>query len=517
VTEPAAAAAGGTTLPASAAAFNRLRREPLVRALVVACGATECHLVGGVLRDRALGIATCDFDAVVAERGREIAEELARRLPARFVLLGGKEFAAYRLVVPRDTESHRRAPAAAGRGAGSLAPGTVLDLWDRAGTSLHEDMARRDFTVNSFALDPRSGEVIDPFGGLGDLARRTLRATTPGSLAGDPLRVLRLVRLLLDLPGFSAELATLEQARHAAPGLSAVAAERIRDELARVLSHDAAENGLRLLALVGVYPALWTGALGRGAASAGSGAGSEAIERAAAELAALPRRAAELAGFLEGTAAGGANVWQPIDLTSARFAATLRYLAAGTGGSAPRPELPPASAPRGAPAPRLRPGTPRRLRDGAAMPAALRRMIEAGYLAARLAGDLAPLLAAAPELPDQELERRRFLNRHGRRWLAVAVSFGAAATVAGEQVLARWRLTAAALCELARREGATLIAPPRLVTGEEVQELLGVEPGPAVGRALAALARAQVDGLVKTRAEAERFLRDRQARTGGTV
>ena len=50
--------------------------------------------------------------------------------------------------------------------------------------SLHDDLARRDFTVNAFALDPRSGEVIDPFGGLADLDRRLLRATTPRELHG---------------------------------------------------------------------------------------------------------------------------------------------------------------------------------------------------------------------------------------------------------------------------------------------------------------------------------------------
>ena len=74
----------------------------------------------------------------------------------------------------------------------------VLDLWDRESASLEDDLARRDFTVNSFAVDLRGGGVADPFGGLGDLEQRTLRATTRGSFEGDPLRVLRLARLLLE-------------------------------------------------------------------------------------------------------------------------------------------------------------------------------------------------------------------------------------------------------------------------------------------------------------------------------
>src|SRR6478672_4486052 len=159
--------------------FRVLLQHPAVRTLAAAAGGTECHLVGGCLRDRALGLTSHDVDAVVAGRGREIAEIVAAELPARFVLLGGKDFAAYRLV----------------------GQDVTVDLWDRAGTTLHEDLARRDFTVNSFALGLLDGQVADPFGGLDDLAHRLLRATTPASFTGDPLRCLRLPRMRLRPPG----------------------------------------------------------------------------------------------------------------------------------------------------------------------------------------------------------------------------------------------------------------------------------------------------------------------------
>src|SRR5207237_10637718 len=100
-------------------AFRLLLHHPAVRALVAACDAVEppgklaCHLVGGVLRDRALGLPVHDVDAVVPARGRELAERLAVTLPARLVALGGnKEFAAFRLV---------------GTGAGA---DIEVDLWD---------------------------------------------------------------------------------------------------------------------------------------------------------------------------------------------------------------------------------------------------------------------------------------------------------------------------------------------------------------------------------------------------
>src|SRR5947209_842483 len=99
MSDAAATTAGAAAGAASVAAFAELRRDPVVLALLAACGATECHLVGGVLRDRLLGLATHDLDAVVAGRGDEIAGELAARLPARLVKLGGEDFAAYRLVL----------------------------------------------------------------------------------------------------------------------------------------------------------------------------------------------------------------------------------------------------------------------------------------------------------------------------------------------------------------------------------------------------------------------------------
>lgn len=527
--------------PAAAGAFAVLRRDPVVLALLAACGSNECHLVGGALRDRALGLATCDLDAVVAGRGREIADELAARLPARLVPLGGRDFAAYRLVLTAGTGHGPRGDSTGEGAAAEQARASVLDLWDRGSTPLHDDLARRDFTVNSFALEPRGGAVIDPFGGLADLERRNLRATTGASFEGDPLRVLRLARLLVRLPGFAVDPDTRELARRAAPRLPQMAAERIREELWLLFSHPDAARGLLELAALGVYPGLWLGAgsappvattpAGAGAAggnrqaaaagpvprdsvatgprqagaaverAAGERAAARAAALAATEIAALPARAGELLDML-GTGAGGpapgVEPVPPLDFAAARLAASFRHLPQEPRAAGPRPS---AGAGWGEPA------------------AVLARMRDAGYLSVRQAAEIALLLAAPAELPATELDRRRFLHRWGRRWLTAAASIGAAATAGGPTAAAgdpaatdpasleHWRRAAARLCELARREGPALIAPPRLVGGEEVQRLLGVPAGPRVGAALAALTAAQVDGAVRTRGDAERFLR----------
>jgi Poly A polymerase head domain/Probable RNA and SrmB- binding site of polymerase A len=565
--DDAAAAAGSGSGPgsgsgsgsgseaASIAVFAELCRDPVVLELVAACGATECHLVGGVLRDRLLGLATHDLDAVVAGRGEAIAGELAARLPARLVRLGGEDFAAYRLVLGVPAPSSPSGPSAASTasaatGAAVPSPHRILDLWDRKSLPLHDDLARRDFTVNSIALAPRDGAVVDPFGGLADLARRVLRATTARSFEGDPLRVLRLARLLVRLPGFAVDPETFELARRAAPRLPEIAAERIREELWLTLSQPASERpggrgtaagaehagsggritddghagdpgdpgdagaaepgvatspavvGLRALAALDVYPGLWLGAPG----IPGGREGAAAAARAAAELAALPACAAELERLLaNGSPDPRAGAPRPaIDLAAARFGATFRSLpgAAARGAAADGPAAAAAAA-TGAEA------------AGTAAMAAAGRMQEAGYVSSRQMAEIAPLLAEPAELPETDLERRRFLHRHGWRWLTVACSWGGAAAAAGGDAPERWRQAAEPLCELARREGPELIEPPRLLTGDDVQRLLGVAAGPRVGAALAALTAAQVAGAVRTRGEAERFLGDWRVRLAG--
>jgi tRNA nucleotidyltransferase/poly(A) polymerase len=289
--------------------------------------------------------------------------------------------------------------------------------------------------------------VIDPFGGLADLDRRRLRATTRESFAGDPLRVLRLPRLLLRLPGFVADPETLRLARLAAPRLTEVAAERVRDELAILFAHPEAHRGLALLVALDVYPGLWRGEPGVPGRPGG----------AVAELAALPERALEIRRIDAETA-------DRIDAAAARLAATF----------------PPLSEPE-----------------------VLERFRDAGYITRQDAAKVA-LLLDREELPESELGQRRFLHGAGPLWVTAVAFLGMRA--ADLPALEHWRALLPPLLALARREGEALFDPPRLLTGDEVQELLGIPSGPEVGRALGAVRQAQVDGEVRTREEAVALL-----------
>jgi tRNA nucleotidyltransferase/poly(A) polymerase len=434
----------------AARVFQVLLHHRAVRALVEAAGelGVEAHLVGGVLRDRFLGLPSRDLDAVVSERGRAVAERAAERLGARFVHLGGDAFGAYRLI-------------------GDPGPGAwVLDLWDREGASLEADLARRDFTVNAVALALPGAALVDPHDGLGDLRRRVLRATTPASFTGDPLRVLRLPRLLVQLPGFTPETETLALARASAPELATVASERVRDELSLLFTQPEVDRGVAVLGALDVYPGLWLGRPGEPAPEA------QEIGHLCGELSRLGPAAQRLRELAGGT------LPFPVDHRLARFALTFGHL--------------PGDAPPGE---------------------ALAAFTEAGYLTRRDTGGVARLLPWR-RLPAEALEHRRFLHRLGELWPTAACHAGARSAAQGHTEA--WEESAAALARIYRDEGDTILAPPQLLDGREAGELLGVPPGPEIGQALRELRWAQVEGRVRTREEARRFMeRMRRGRAAG--
>jgi poly(A) polymerase len=119
------------------------------------------------------------------------------------------------------------------------------------GTSLEEDLRRRDFTVNAMAARLPSLELVDPFGGLRDLRHKVLR--TPGepaeSFNDDALRIMRAARFTAQL-GFTVAPEVAAAMRQLAPRLGVVSAERIRDELQKLLLAPAPRDPVRGIALL---------------------------------------------------------------------------------------------------------------------------------------------------------------------------------------------------------------------------------------------------------------------------
>jgi poly(A) polymerase len=201
----------------------------------VALAGMPAWLVGGAPRDRALGRDVLDVDVVIDGDTAEAARAVARAAGRAACFALSEEFGSWR-VVARDRSWQ-------------------VDVEPLRGGSLEADLALRDFTVNAIAEPLAGGPPIDPLGGLADLDGRRLRMAGPGAFADDPLRVLRLVRIAIELD-LHPEAATLAAARAHAGGLGGVSGERVFMELRRVLAAPLALRGFELMAEVGATAAV---------------------------------------------------------------------------------------------------------------------------------------------------------------------------------------------------------------------------------------------------------------------
>jgi poly(A) polymerase len=203
-----------------------------LEAVRTALAGRRAWLVGGAVRDRALGRSgeIADVDVVVegdpAAAALAVAQAAGRA--AHFAL--SEQFGAWR-VVSRD---------------GSW----QVDLEPMRGETLDEDLALRDFTVNAIAEPLGGGELIDPLGGLADVRARRLRMAGPGAFAEDPLRVLRLVRVALELD-LKPDAETLRAAGAQAAELRGVSPERVFVELRRIIATPDAVQGLEMMGGLG--------------------------------------------------------------------------------------------------------------------------------------------------------------------------------------------------------------------------------------------------------------------------
>ena len=114
------------------------------------------------------------------------------------------------------------------------------------GEGIDADLAERDFTIGAVAVPLAGGEPLDPFDGLGDLERRTLRAVGDRSFERDPLRLLRAARLAAGL-GLEIDPGTAALARAAASRAADPAGERQLTELRQLLGGPEPLRGLDLL------------------------------------------------------------------------------------------------------------------------------------------------------------------------------------------------------------------------------------------------------------------------------
>lgn len=204
----------------------------------------ELSLVGGPVRDLFLGRGVVDLDFTtnaLPEQTQTVVAEWADAvwdIGARFGTIGFKkgewqlEVTTYR-AEQYDPES--RKPVVA------------------FGTELNDDLFRRDFTVNAMALRLPDLELVDPFGGMRDLAAGMLR--TPGapedSFSDDPLRMMRAARFAAQL-GFAVNDTVVQAMIAMAQRIDIISAERVREELVKLILADQPRAGIDLLVRTGL-------------------------------------------------------------------------------------------------------------------------------------------------------------------------------------------------------------------------------------------------------------------------
>ena len=236
--------------PTSALLREAVRRLAPVLPLLTDLGSRfadaghELALVGGPVRDAFLGRVSPDLDLTTSAGPDQTESILAGWADANWDV--GRAFGTI----------------GARKGSHVIEVTTYrADAYDRIsrkpvvafGDNLLDDLARRDFAINAMAMRLPSLEFVDPFDGLADLERRILR--TPGapevSFGDDPLRMMRAARFVSQL-GFTAAPGVVAAMAAMASSLEIVSAERVRDEFVKLIMGSAPRQGLALFVETGL-------------------------------------------------------------------------------------------------------------------------------------------------------------------------------------------------------------------------------------------------------------------------
>lgn len=303
------------------------------------------------------------------------------------------------------------------------------------GERIEDDLARRDFTVNAMAIEVPGAALHDPFGGAEDLVGHRLRTplSPVESFTDDPLRMLRAARFMPRF-GLVPDADLVDAARELADRLAIVSVERIHDELERLLAVDAPGAGLDFLVTTGLLAEV-----------------VPELEAASVD----PARAAALASAPGPPTVRRAGLLYPLGSTARRVLVRLRYSRADVTETVELIET--ASTALGT-----------NVSD-----ATVRRV--AHRLGLDGLGDLVQLVTTIARIEAPSDRPEPTTNRQGAAGGATETE---SSDVGAVPFLARVET-------LSEREELGRLSPP--LTGADLIERFGLEPGPVVGRALAHL------------------------------
>jgi len=453
------------------------------------------YATGGFVRDVLLGRPVKDLDLALSGDPLHISPALAAAFAGNSFPLD-EERRLVRVMLPGE--------------------GVHLDLQPLRG-SIHEDLATRDFTIDAMAAElaeAASGSVslIDPLGGLADLAAGLVRAVSEANLLDDPLRLLRGVRLATTL-SFEIEPATAEMIRRHAPLAAGAAKERQRDELLLILASPRAAAGLRLMDSLGLLsPVLPEMDVARGVSQPKEhqwDVFNHSIEAVAAmEMLLAPAQPAGPRDRWLWRELWTQLSWWPEARTcfSQERAALLKLACLLHDIGKPETRTFQADgrmrffghAEAGA---RIAGKLMRRLRFPSRAVAHVTAMVHA---------HMRPLQMAQQGAPTDRAIYRFFRDTADAGVDTLFLSLADHLAAVGPRVTREgWRRHVAIVSYILRRrfEHEEMIAPPRLVRGDELMAELDVPAGPELGALLERIREAQAAGTVRDRDDALRFAR----------
>ncbi len=450
--------------------------------------ATPLYLVGGAVRNAYLRRATNDdIDIAVNGDAVSVARRVADRLDGDIYVMDRERGVARVIVTLQDKR-------------------ICVDFARFRGDTLEQDLRDRDFTMNAMAVD-LLGDLqllIDPLGGISDLRQKALRCCSATSLADDPVRILRAVRMSAQF-----DLKIHPEAAKQIPALSAelaqVSGERVRDELFKLLSLERAARALRVLVHMNLLQALMAprraGENREGMAGLGPETWSVSlavVERMSALLTAVSSRRTD------NTAAAFDLGMLVIQLD--RFRAALQaHLAQEYGKSRSHAELLHLAA--------LLHNRPQ---------ADIDSLLAALKLSSAEERNLLRAVANYRRLSDRQslsaLDAHRFWYELGAGGID-AILLGAAQFLGthrsgiGQREWLAFVDSVTTLLDAYFNRYDEIVDPTLLLDGNDIRRLCQLKPGPAVGELLTALREAQVTGAVQTASEAANFV-VRQAASG---
>lgn len=197
----------------------------------------EIYLVGGTVRDFYMGLESTDRDIIVMdEDARDFALKLSELFQATFVPLD-EENKIYRIVLPDKIN--------------------YIDVTNPVGDSIEKDLMRRDLTINAIAVNIRTGELIDISGGVTDIMNKCINYVNELNFVDDPLRLLRVYRFQA-LYGFQLASETINAVCKYSDLIHKPAVERINYELLKLFggeyAHIALENMNKTWILEEIFP-----------------------------------------------------------------------------------------------------------------------------------------------------------------------------------------------------------------------------------------------------------------------